>query len=613
MGLSVTTILIAILIVMKGGYAQNINHVQVAADVEYQVIDNFGASDAWSFQKIGEWVPAQKEKVADLLFSQEKGIGLSSWRFNIGAGINNIRISHPWRTVETFEVSQGQYNWTRQEEERWFLHAAKERGVDQFIAFVNSPPARMTINGYTNCSDSNGSTNLRDGYENQYATYLVDILKHFRDEWNIDFKYISPVNEPQWEWNGGIQEGNRASNSDIKRIVTALSDELQTQSVNTNISVVESGDLGSWYSVKDNISNEYGETYGNYLNDLINDPMLNTNIAKHLGGHSYWSDRINSQLVQHREALYLNMLPFLNNGWKYWMTEYTVLDGPNGEGGHGRDLGINTALDVLRVLHYDLTILKASAWQWWTAVSPENFKDGLLYTDYKDNPYSQTIIESKLLWGFGNFSRFVRPNSIRVKLAGANDKFGLLGTSFLNREKDKMILVLINMANSSENIAIDISGLEENKKVLQFTPYITNANPVNNLKKLDSFEAAKMYTIPAQSIVTLVGSIIDTTKLPGFSGSIPNDHKLYQNYPNPFNGITQFYYYLPESGKINISIFSSLGEKIITLVDHEKDSGFHNINWDGTNINNQTVSSGIYFYSMVSKSIVDSKKMIYIQ
>ena len=101
---------------------------EITVDIKkkYQTIDNFGASDCWSMQKIGEWVEPQKNQIADLLFSQEKGIGLSAWRFNIGAGINRTTIRHEWRTVETFEISEGVYDWTRQAEERWFFKRLKQ-------------------------------------------------------------------------------------------------------------------------------------------------------------------------------------------------------------------------------------------------------------------------------------------------------------------------------------------------------------------------------------------------------------------------------------------------------------------------------------------------------
>ena len=59
-----------------------------------QTIQHFGASDAWSMQFIGLWDnEAEQQKVADWLFSTENdaqgkplGIGLSVWRFNLGAG-----------------------------------------------------------------------------------------------------------------------------------------------------------------------------------------------------------------------------------------------------------------------------------------------------------------------------------------------------------------------------------------------------------------------------------------------------------------------------------------------------------------------------------------------
>jgi hypothetical protein len=201
----------------------------------HQTIDNFGASDCWLAQAVGGWSnTAQKEAIADLLFSSTSGIGLSCWRFNLGGGIDST-ITDPLRTAETFEPSQGQFVWTNQAEEQWFLSAAKARGVPQFLAFVNSPPSWMTRNGHTYCPSDSGTTNLQSGYEQLYAQYLVTVLKHFCDNadptMQINFNYISPANEPQVSWTGKTQEGNRASNSDIKSWIQALDTELINQGV----------------------------------------------------------------------------------------------------------------------------------------------------------------------------------------------------------------------------------------------------------------------------------------------------------------------------------------------------------------------------------------------
>ena len=161
--------------------AAGVRQDQIRLDVEHQEIDNFGASDCWSMQKVGLWSEENRARVADLLFSPRQGIALSCWRFNVGGGINP-RIKHPWRTAETFETARGEYDWKRQAGERWFLAAAKARGVPRFLAFVNSPPGRLTRNGLTFCDKTSGSTNLRPGAEAEFARYLGDILGAFRHQ-----------------------------------------------------------------------------------------------------------------------------------------------------------------------------------------------------------------------------------------------------------------------------------------------------------------------------------------------------------------------------------------------------------------------------------------------
>lgn len=111
------------------------NAVVIHLDQPQQRIRNFGASDAWTCQFVGNWPQAKKGQVADWLFSTEtdadgkpKGIGLSCWRFNIGAGSaaqNNI--SDDWRQTEGFLKNDLSYDWSRQAGQRWFMQAAKQR------------------------------------------------------------------------------------------------------------------------------------------------------------------------------------------------------------------------------------------------------------------------------------------------------------------------------------------------------------------------------------------------------------------------------------------------------------------------------------------------------
>jgi O-glycosyl hydrolase len=87
-----STFLLATTMIFLYGNAQT----KIIVDVEKpkQTMVGFGASDAWDIQFVGRnWPLEKRNQVADWLFSKEvdkngnpKGIGLSMWRFYIGAG-----------------------------------------------------------------------------------------------------------------------------------------------------------------------------------------------------------------------------------------------------------------------------------------------------------------------------------------------------------------------------------------------------------------------------------------------------------------------------------------------------------------------------------------------
>ena len=116
------------------------------ADINYQIIpeqpqqtmDHFSASDAWSMHIIGKWPQEKQDQVADWLFSTDndtngkpKGIGLSLWRFNVGAGSTEqgeaSQIGSPWMRTECLLQPEGSYDWDKQQGQRNFLRLANER------------------------------------------------------------------------------------------------------------------------------------------------------------------------------------------------------------------------------------------------------------------------------------------------------------------------------------------------------------------------------------------------------------------------------------------------------------------------------------------------------
>ena len=85
----------------------------------------------------------------------------------------------------------------------------------------------------------------------------------------------------------------------------------------------------------------------------------------------------------------------------------------------------------------------------------------------------------------------------------------------------------------------------------------------------------------------------------------PNQFELKQNYPNPFNPRTIIEFFVPRKGLILIEVFDLLGQLVQTLVDKEMEAGKHRTKFDAGGL-----SSGIYFYRMITKEISVTKKMV---
>ena len=102
-----------------------------------------------------------------------------------------------------------------------------------------------------------------------------------------------------------------------------------------------------------------------------------------------------------------------------------------------------------------------------------------------------------------------------------------------------------------------------------------------------------------------VSSSLGTTGVAQRTNNLPAQFALAQNYPNPFNPSTSIIYSIKNSGKVSLSVYNLLGQKVAVLVDGVQNAGSHNIVFSGNNL-----SSGIYFYRLESASQVITKKML---
>ena len=268
----------------------------------FQTIQYFAASDCWWSQKLGQWSKGNKSRLAELYILDRKRNRAIRLAIQSGRG-ESITLKFGMNGTPLTPLKFRRENTTGRDAKirDGFLQAAKSNGVSTFIAFCNSPPRGMTANGFT-CADADTkvTTNLKTGMERQYGQYLADILTHFRDNPDpserINFDWVSPINEPQWDWTGK-QEGSRAANRDIAREYKAIEERLQAAHLSAHILGPESGSIPDMVRRDHWASLKYGFEFGNYA-DLLCNPAMQNMLGQTVCYHSYWSGRCSPRCDQ---------------------------------------------------------------------------------------------------------------------------------------------------------------------------------------------------------------------------------------------------------------------------------------------------------------------------
>lgn len=469
-----------------------------------QTIRHFGASDAWSMQQIGTWDNEEEQRrIADWLFSlecddegQPLGIGLSLWRFNLGAGSagqgDASQINRSTRT-ECFLQADGTYDFTKQEGQRKFLGMAKERGVPHFLAFLNSPPVYFTQNGLATNTGRGGTLNLREECYADFARFMATALKGLEAHDGIRFDYLCPVNEPDghWNWLGPKQEGSPATNRETARLARLTAQELARQGLATQVMVNESSDLRCLLGIY-KTTWERGNTISTFFSPDSTATFLGDTkgVAKCILGHSYWTNTPIPFMRKIRERLRDTMR---RHGAAFWQSELCIMSNDEEIGGGNRfDFTMKTALYVARVMHHDLKFAEAESWSWWRACGGD-YKDGLVRY-YQRGQHSS---DSKLLWAMGNYSRFVRPGAVRHELDGEEDPYGLMATTYLNTD-GRWVVVAINYGDEPRKVEVAF----DDSRNMHWRMYRTSDVKEENLKPVGGCE--RFTSLPSRSITTFV-------------------------------------------------------------------------------------------------------------
>jgi hypothetical protein len=86
--------------------------------------------------------------------------------------------------------------------------------------------------------------------------------------------------------------------------------------------------------------------------------------------------------------------------------------------------------------------------------------------------------------------------------------------------------------------------------------------------------------------------------------------ELLQNYPNPFNASSNITFAIAEAGPVSLKVYDLLGREVASLVDGEKPPGVYTARFTPGEGASAEVSSGVYFYRLLTRRSAIVRSMI---
>ncbi|MCQ2462263.1 MAG: hypothetical protein MJ177_02515 [Clostridia bacterium] len=441
----------------------------INSEITYQTMEGFGASGAWWAQLTGGWTSREssgmltKDRIAQLLYSDENGIGMSIYRYNLGAGSSRSGAgdySNPERRADSFETTGG-YDFSRDANAVYMMKKCVEYGADEVIFFVNSPIEALTKNHKAHLDKNKAfRTNLSRKNIPAFCKYCLDVTEHFVKE-GLPVSFISPINEPVWKWTGG-QEGCHYSVRQAGRVMSRFASELKKRpALNTvQLSGMENGDI-RWF------------------NKSFTRRLLKKDIRDSVDGvdvHSYFLNPVKFPGLARTDYLkrYRKWLDRHYPSVKVRCSEWTHMQG-------GKNCGMDSALVLAKVMFEDISLLNVCSWQHWVACSNVDYCDGIIYID----PEKETYELTKRYYVTGNFSKFIKNGAVRTQVTADDEDVSCL--SFING--GKTVVIIINPTQKEKELTLN--G--------QADIYVTDES-----SDLANYKAEGNIIITPQSVTTLI-------------------------------------------------------------------------------------------------------------
>ncbi|MBS2097682.1 glycoside hydrolase [Carboxylicivirga linearis] len=432
--------------------------------------EGWGVSLCWWANMCGTWSDDKIDEIVDWLVSPE-GLNYNIFRYNIGGGddpLNQNCDPHHMASgkgiraeMEGFkDSSDGDYDWSRDAAQRKIMLKIKEKRPDAiFEAFSNSAPYYMTYSGCCAGNFNAWEDNLKPEYYEEFANYLVDVCKHYKETYNIEFKTLEPFNEPvtnYWAANGG-QEGCHFSTAAQIDFLKILSPILKESGLNTVISASDETSVAQ--SVTD-------------FNAYIADGTV-LDLVDQWNTHTYSATNQDRANIRALSTTYNKTL---------WMSEV----GAGGTGLYGN-------LNMAQKLIHDIRYIRPEAWIDWQYIEENNDQWCLVQGDFA----AQTYEPVKNFYVRKQFSHYIKTGA--RFLDAPNDQI----LSTLNETNDTLTIVLLNNSSLTTYHEIDLSMFDQ----VDNPSHVTRTSETENNIDVTSFKTEGdnlLVSLPGYSLTTVV-------------------------------------------------------------------------------------------------------------
>ena len=217
--------------------------------IKYQTLKGWGISLSWWANDVGNKFPDESLKVFCKLLTDPQELNMNVFRYNISGGdAPGHKHMRKDAQVPGYKNAENEpYTWKNDSAQRKVLLMVHQMCPNGNYEAANySPPYWMTKSGCS-AGDSTGLDNLKEDYYDDFARYLADCVKHYKEKYGIIFSTISPVNEPFSDWwkAKGSQEGCAFSQINQERIIRELYKELKLKKMlsYTGISAMDANSI----------------------------------------------------------------------------------------------------------------------------------------------------------------------------------------------------------------------------------------------------------------------------------------------------------------------------------------------------------------------------------